>query len=58
MKNNIYIVIAVALGVVIGSLEVYQSVIVYQDHQSIVSVVGFLNQQIAASQKQTQLPVR
>lgn len=54
MKNNLYIVIAVAVGIIIGGLEFYEVYTVYQDHQTITSVVSFLNQQIDAAQKQQQ----
>ena len=56
MKNSLYIVLVVAVGIFIGGLELYQADIVYQDHQSLASVVNFLNQQIALSQKQQQAP--
>lgn len=58
MKNSLYIVIVVALGIVLGGLDLYEANIVYQDHETLSSVVNFLNSEIAASQKQqTQAPV-
>lgn len=55
MKNNLYIIAVVALGIFIGGLELYQADTVYQDHENLASVVNFLNSQITASQKQQEV---
>jgi hypothetical protein len=56
MKKIIYgIVIGVCLVVTVGVVYEFIQVsnVVSQDHATLTQVVGFLNQEIAASQKQT-----
>lgn len=57
MKEKIHLVLIVALGIIIGFGGCYEIYNIHQDHETLSAVVTFINQGIAAQQKQ-QAPVQ
>lgn len=57
MNNKLHIVIAAAVGLIIGGLVLFQAYVVYQDHENLSSVVNYLNSVIASQQRQQEVSV-